>query len=136
MKTEPTDIDREAARLFVPAERMLAWRDINGATIGPGAILEFEETEHGQWIRWVGETGCGWSAFPVAAFDADDPATVGVMLAQLRTAHNDPGLRPLRCAPYPGEAPWWEVLCARRVVEGSTEGAALVAAMRIVKATP
>lgn len=155
MKTEPTDLDREAARLFAPAPGMRALMADAGFC---GEWVIICDVEPG---LWAGERGkvCGWrrgsstrfgdawEAFgpcaEVLALDADDDATVGVMLAQVREASGDPyGF----IAPWAADNrdipvewrysrdPWFpDETCGPAA---SAPGAALVAAMRALKGKP
>lgn len=140
MKTNPTDIDREAARLFVTAPGMVAWRSINDFCVGPHRVIDV----HGDGLHLPAggpqmQRG-GWSWFPVVAFDTDDPATAGVMLAQVEAKKHEilsAGDR------TPVDVRWvWSGPHVLGFVvgfedeilgEGPTRGAALVAAMRFVK---
>lgn len=130
MKTEPTDTDREAARLFTPAPGMRACSPythgrVAGVGIAPDGVTHAALTGEG-----------GFEALAeVVAFDTDDPATVGAMLAQLRAAA--PGLgtgvlhtRPMPTTEDPGR--WAVVSCGLPMAWGLTEGAAVVAAMKEV----
>ena len=113
MKTEPTETDREAARLFDANCRGLR----------------------------VYLAGIGWcivstvrSHFRVEAdaIDTDDPATVGVMLAQVDEALDAVGCPGAYLHPWAGG---WAVRrgTALRRYPGPTKGAALVAAMKALK---
>lgn len=76
MKTEPTDIDREAARLFAPAPGMRVW-----TRHAKGRLVDHD----GKYGTVTGEGS--WEAMAVVlAIDTDDPATVGCMLAQVMAA--------------------------------------------------
>lgn len=121
MKTGPTELDREAARLF------------NANCRGLRAYL----------------SGIGWCVVSVVrdsfsveadAIDTDDPATVGCMLAQVEQSR--PGFAVSiidRLATLPDEPDRrFAVLMANKpgvqeMVTGPTRGAALFAAMRALK---
>lgn len=123
MKTTPTETDREAARLFTPDPGM---RVFNGDA-GWGRLAE---------AMWAGATLVHWATDSYAvdgarvdAIDTDDPATVGVMLAQVEAAAGPVLL-------------FWDawkdgmtyyVLRYTNKWSGPTRGAALVAAMRALK---
>lgn len=117
MKTTPTDIDREAARLFTVGRGMTYGRECAGAV---GAVVW--NVSHGQDVE-------------ADAIDTDDPATVGVMLAQVEMAY---GARV--------DATWrWrlngiaeyvvriETSATVHAAHGPTRSTALVAAMRQLK---
>lgn len=70
MKTEPRDIDREAARLFVLEDHM-----------------RFHDGR--RWIRTTNPVGCCYTGL-----DMDDPATVGICLAQMLDKARATGIRP------------------------------------------
>ena len=106
MKAEPTDIDREAARLFAPAPGMRSWLHCDGV---PSRILSDSPI-----TRW--------------AIDTDDPATVGCMLAQVEDAAGE-SVEMVRYSCL-AEAVW---TCGPPGATGRTRGAALVAAMRVLK---
>lgn len=122
MKLVPTPIDREAAKLFSATGGMRAWLDQS---------LPHEDTwGDGTWFR-LGEHE---QAADLGAIDTDDPATVGVMLAQVEAeAHTSVELWHCPDDP-PGEA---HVAYIREMGDasffGPTRGAALVAAMRALK---
>jgi len=124
MKTTPAPIDREAATLFqaVAGMRLAYFHTVNGR-------------EKHEWCR-VRDTGAGVYG-PPGAIDTDDPATVGVMLAQVRAAANDPALHVVAGEPDLDGLLWWSVprRFAGRSALSRTEGAALVAAMRALRAT-
>lgn len=123
MKTDPTDIDREAARLFECVDGMRAGWCYTSVTVVP-------PRNRCLWERIRSD-----SKSP-DAIDTDDPATVGVMLAQVR--RKAPGLgtgvlhlRPLPTTNEPGR--WAVISCGTPLWFGPTEGAALVAAMKAIK---
>ena len=135
MKTAPTETDREAARLFEPAPGMRAWRTTGvGMMSDPGMVIEVDPATapHGG-IR----TERGWSWLPVCAIDADDPATVGVMLAQVEAVRPGQAVSIVdRLHSLPGEderrfAVLVEHDGTQTVATGPTRGAALVAARRV-----
>lgn len=71
MKSAPTDLDRDAARFFTPAPGSLALYRVGIA--GPD-----------RWLRMCEDmVDSGMYSHPMA-LDADDPATAGCMLAQVR----------------------------------------------------
>lgn len=82
MKTTPTDLDREAALFFraVPGVRCLASCD--GGTRMWSRVVE--DTIGGHTVRT--ENGAAFPAYQatIHALDVEDPATVGVMIAQLQ----------------------------------------------------
>lgn len=142
---KPAPIDREAADLFTLTIGMRAWCRIEGAEVVLRFLAKDPVTLHAhayaEGLR-LHLTESLAHSFYVAAFDTDDPATVGVMLAQLdaeagglavsvvdrvheRTFH---GTAVTRFAVH--------VTTAVEYVHsatGSTLGAALVAAMRALK---
>lgn len=137
MKTKPTDLDREAARLFTPAPGM---RVFNAYT-GWGRLAE---------AAWAGTTLAHWSTDSLAvaghtrvdALDTDDPPTVGAMLAQVEQSR--PGFAVSiidRLATIPGEPDRrFAALVSNAdgvqdVFTGPTRGAALVAAGRALVVT-
>lgn len=137
MKTEPTDLDRDAARLFMPAPGMRVFN----ADAGWGRLAE---------AAWAGTTLTHWSTDSLAvagharvdAIDTDDPATVGCMLAQVEQSR--PGFAVTivdRLVTIPGESDRrFAALVSNAdgvqdVSIGPTRGAALVAAMRALVAT-
>lgn len=131
MKPTPTPIDRDAAELFTPAPGMRAcnadgeWGRLAEA-VWAGVVLLHRRFDsmalHGARID---------------AIDTDDPATVGVMLAQVRAAANDPALHVVAGEPDLDGLLWWSVprRFAGRSALSRTEGAALVAAMRSLRGT-
>lgn len=127
MKTEPTDIDREAAGLFnaAPGMRVVYVSSVNGRR-----KLE--------WCR-VRDGANGVYGAP-HALDTDDPATVGCMLAQVEASapglavsvadrwHNLPGDSDRRFLVLVDHAEGHQTTAT-----GPTRGATLVAAMRKLK---
>lgn len=81
-----------------------------------------------------------FSTRPLVAFDTDDGATRGEMLAQVRDATPQIGRRlPTTDSDINGIG--WRMWCVRNVDSDrlfwrETEGAALVAAMRVLKGKP
>ena len=132
MKTAPADIDREAARLFRVEVRMRAFTEH-----GRGTVIDVEPCGTGaDYVSLVGESDR--EVFDhVVAIDTDDPATVGVMLAQVRAASGQPYLHVVASDPDPDGAVWWSVprRFAGRSALSRTEGAALVAVMRALRAS-
>jgi hypothetical protein len=127
MKTEPRDIDREAARLFVPAPGMRVWflhygtpsRILNGAV-----IARWERVCYDFAVETSGLLG-------LDALDTDDPATVGCMLAQVEDAAG----KSVEMVRYSFRAlTIWA--CDPLGAYGWTRAAALVAAMRALKGDP
>lgn len=127
MKTESTDLDREAAQLFTlaPGMRVFVTR---ARWLETGRIITSDDAEY----RVVCESNASalLSTRP-DALDADDPATVGAMLAQVEEAAGtrvdlvwawrDPGVVDY-VVQWRGDTDLGE--------SGPTRGAALVAAMR------
>lgn len=135
MKTDPTDLDREAATLFRPAPGMRAWMPRHDAP-------EF-------WWRVVGDWNATWEGHeevvhdfshehgdPFHAFDTDDPATLGCMLAQVEEAAG--ATADLRTVPardgktlheiaFPGVGTWRDFTRAASLVKAMAH---IVAAMR------
>ena len=108
MKTEPTDLDREAAALFdANAGGLRSWLEGIG------------------WCRVANETQAG--AVYADAIDTDDPATVGCMLVQVEAAEGEG----LPVDVYCLTRGWFGTSCVGG--GGPTRGAALVAAMRELK---
>lgn len=132
MKTEPTDIDREAATLFTPAPGMRTWQAADACTIGPRRVIE-AEASGAEWIAI--RTEGGWSWLPVCALDTDDPATVGCMLAQVEDAAGTDDVSVEKLRPY-GRGFAVFIRGSYSHAPGPTRGAALVAAMRALKSTP
>lgn len=144
MKTTPTDIDREAAQLFVAAPGMRVQVDAQD-----DALVRID------WCRVAESTWAGGlllhrlsssqalaSCVDIVAIDTDDPATVGCMLAQVEQAANhtlsevadngDDHRRPERRH----AVMVWSAHknCERHeAAHGPTRGAALVAAMRQIR---
>ncbi len=134
MKTQPTDIDREAASLFEPA---------------PGMRVAYRSIFHGrakmEWCRVRDGRNCIYGG--VDGIDTDDPATVGCMLAQVEERGGGViWTQPHWRVSIPDDAPYhgkttatiigrsWSVMTIDGVVgDGPTEGAALVAVMRKLK---
>lgn len=142
MKLAPTDLDREAARLFNAVPRMRAWFAEPGADARACTVLdvstlpgEWDPGKPRRWVAWEALAGaCGWvRAEWLTALDTDDGPTQGAMLAQVETAAG---------ADCPGAYlhPWsdgWAVRrgTALRRYAGPTKGAALVAAKRALAAS-
>jgi hypothetical protein len=136
MKTQPTDIDRKAAELFISARRMRVW--IRGP-IGDIPVTVVSDTRFNGDSQCVRDGGNGgvhsgalseswhWIPWPPVAIDTDDPATVGCMLAQVEAAVGD-GV-PVEMHRISGR--WWQTDAPGE--GGPTRGAALVAAMRKLK---
>ena len=155
MKTEPTDIDREAATLFTPSPGMQVMHEI-AHVVRPASHKGREVCEmRPAWVRIVtardagtcrafaveGNATVGRRAYQMEYFvarasmflqaiDTDDPATVGCMLAQVEEAE---GLG-IPVEVYLSTPDWWTTDC--RGHGGPTRGAALVAAMKALKSDP
>lgn len=127
IKAQPGELDREAARLFSPAPGVRAW--VHGAwargvpsTLDDSTVFLPEGSSYGL-VRGAAE-----------AFDTDDSATVGVMLAQVEAACSKPVDLLWRrtcagCVEYVAE--WFDPVSRRiKTPPGHTRGAALAAAMR------
>lgn len=140
MKTEPTNVDRQAAQLFAAVPGMVIWRSINDFCVGPHRVIDV----HGDGLHLPAgglqmQSG-GWSWFPVIAFDTDDPATIGVMQAQVE-AEKHKILSAGDRTPVDIRWVWtgphvlgFEVMFEDELLgKGLTRGAALVTAMRFVK---
>jgi len=126
MKAAFTDIDIEAARLFKPAGGMLA------------GLLPWLQGQSVQWGRLRDGPFTRWRSNP-DAFDTDDPATVGCMLAQFREAAGQPGARPVvidELSENVWRPHWMMTVAPHRSVMATTEGGAIVSAMRRLKETP
>lgn len=137
MKTEPRDIDREAARLFIPVAGMRVWfihdwtpsRILNGA-----GMARWERGGSDFAVETSGPLG-------LDAIDTDDPATVGCMLAQVEAAYAEDLHVVWIRFPTEGDAGWvvqpadWS-MSLDGIGFDLTRGAALVAAMRALKADP
>ena len=130
MKTEPTDIDREAARLFVPAPGMRVWFLHDGT---PSRILNGAGAA--RWERGGSDFAVETSGpLGLDALDTDDPATVGCMLAQVETVAGKPidtwmsTKGPMPELPYAVESGPYVT-----IGRGATRGHALLAAMRGLK---
>ena len=130
MKTEPTETDREVARLFTLAPGMRVFN----ADAGWARLAE---------AAWAGTTLTHWASDSMAvdgarvdAIDADDPATTGQMLAQVEAMRPGQAVSIVdRLRSLPGEderrfAVLVEHDGAQTVATGPTRGAALVAARR------
>lgn len=144
MKNEPTDIDREAARLFAVAQGMR----VQVSNAQDDALVRVD------WCRVAESTWAGGlllhrmsssqvlaSYTDIIAFDTDDPATVGCMLAQVEQAANhtlsevaDNGEDHRRPERRHAVMVWSaRANCERHEADGPTRGAALVGAMRQIK---
>lgn len=131
MKTEPTDIDREAARLFVPAPGMRVWFLHDGT---PSRILNGAGAA--RWERGGSDFAVETSGpLGLDALDTDDPATVGCMLAQVEDAAGTDDVSVEKLRPY-GRGFAVFIRGSYSHAPGPTKGAALVAAMRALKSTP
>lgn len=133
LKTTPTDLDREAARLFDAAQGMMAWHCAwNGVEVGPERVT---------WVyAGINKIEGRYTNGPVEAFDTDDPATGGVMLAQVESVKPGAAVTIVdrlnnlaheldrRFQVIVTGAEGWQ-----SVHTGPTRGAALVAAMRALK---
>lgn len=132
MKTTPTDLDREAARLFKPAPGMRVFN----ADCGWGRVAE---------AAWAGTTLTHWSSDSMAvdgarvdAIDADDPATVGCMLAQVEQLATLDDI--MDRWPDPADNDRWMLIATAHETQDTfdrlfapTLGALMVAAMRTIK---
>jgi len=135
MKTKPTDMDHEAARLFRVEARMRAFTEF-----ARGTVICLDSMSDGTGcVTLVGEGTYEALGRPVA-IDTDDPSTVGCMLAQVEQSR--PGFAVSiidRLATLPDEPDRrFAVLSANKpgvqeMVTGPTRGAALVAAMKALK---
>ena len=122
MKVEPTDPDREAARLFNPAPGMRVFN----AYSGWGRLAE---------AAWAGTTLIHWATDSLAvagharvdAIDTDDPATVGCMLAQVDAAAGTDDVSVEKLKPY-GRGFAVFIRGSYSHAPAPTRGAALVAA--------
>lgn len=149
MKTEPTDIDREAARLFNVAQGMRCLRRcfviVKPAAHGRAECVESQPSwtvaVNVQGDRWgfaiesgakVGRRAESLESSPpmhnVLALDTDDPATVGCMLAQVSA------VQAAFVSPFVGGGYRVELRLDSRSFDADSLGAALVAAMRAIKA--
>lgn len=124
MKAEPTDVDREAAHLFVPAPGMRVFM-ARARWLETGRIIASDDAEH--WVVCESNVSVLLSTRPDAV-DTDDPATVGCMLAQVEDAAGEP-VEMVRYS-FHAYAVW---TCNLPGAYGWTRGAALVAAMRVLK---
>lgn len=135
MKTEPTDIDREAASLFRLTPGMRAWWPVD---------VEIDDMFFGvpSLARLCNDRLIDPSSETPVAIDTDDPATVGCMLAQVEQAANhtlsevaDNGEDHRRPERRHAVMVWSaRANCERHeAAHGPTRGAALVAAMRKLK---
>ncbi len=129
MKTEATDIDREAASLFDAEPGMRVFHDLCGF----GRVLTHVSDEY-YMVHWDKQPG---AEARIIAFDTDDPATVGVMLAQIEYEVVGDGVAVTDVMiSHPGDAVrsyaiGIDRLNGERDTEtGPTRGAALVAVMR------
>lgn len=134
MKTTPTDLDREAARLFRIEVRMRAFTEF-----ARGTVINADPMDDGTiCVTLVGEGTYEALGRPVA-IDADDPATAGQMLAQVEAMRPGQAVSIVdRLRSLPGEderrfAVLVEHDGAQTVATGPTRGAALVAAMKALK---
>ena len=131
MKTEPTDIDREAALLFVLAPGMRASYSRRGL-LGWGWLID---TDEGLWLFCENWPGFTVDSVDIDALDTDDPATVGCMLAQVEDAAGTDDVSVEKLRPY-GRGFAVFIRGSYSHAPGPTKGAALVAAMRALKSTP
>jgi hypothetical protein len=130
VKTQPTEIDREAARLFTAAPGMHVAYSLRGSVEWGRCIM----TEAGMKLcseYWTAHTVVG---APIVAIDTDDPAAVGVMLAQVE-AEAQASVELWHCPDDPPGESGVVFIRARDFASypGPTRGAALVAAMRSIK---
>lgn len=132
MKTEPTDLDREAATLFTPAPGMRMW-------------IWIETGEDA--VRFLGRTGVASNPFVavveiltgrfrVTAIDTDDAATSGCFVDQIEALRPDQPVTVVdRLRVLPGETDRRFMVLVEHdgtqtTSTGPTRGAALVAAKR------
>lgn len=139
---KPTPIDREAADLFTLTIGMRAWCRIEGAEVVLQFLAKDPVTLHAhayaEGLR-LHLTESLAHSFYVAAFDTDDPATVGCMLAQVESSV--PGaavsiadrMHSLPCEDERRSMVIVEHNGTQTTATGPTRGAALVAAMRALK---
>lgn len=134
MKIEPTDTDREAAGLFRVEVRMRAFTEF-----ARGTVINADPMDDGTLcVTIVGEGAYEAMGLPVA-IDTDDPATVGVMLAQVDAAAQDVAVSivdRLHSLPDDDGRRFMVIVehdGTHTTVFGPTRGAALVAAMRALK---
>lgn len=114
MKTTQAEVDREAGQVFVP------W---------PAMRVMWTATSR-RWERVADGTAHTGHPF---AIDTDDPATVGVMLAQVEAANPGRAVIVSARVPVPSEDVYCVVAHGEgepTIALGPTRGAALVAAMR------
>lgn len=143
MKTQPTEIDCQAVQLFTPAPGMHVAYSLRGSVEWGRCIMTEAEMKLCSEY-WTAHTVVGVS---IVAIDTDDPATVGVMLAQVEAAAgcqlkiadawsgdvaNAPDMfavcaRTAWCAPMGWDTP------PREYGRGVTRMDALVAAMMAIK---
>lgn len=145
MKTTPTALDIEAASLFKPAPGMRAWCRIEGAEVVARFLRRDPVTMHAHAFAEglsMHLTEALAHDFDVVAIDTDDPATVGVMLAQvedesrLARADEDARAELMACWNDFKSAGWRVANQSERGFVGPrcpTRGAALVAAMKALK---
>ena len=142
MKIAPTDLDREAARLFNAVPRMRAWFAEPGADARACTVLdvstlpgEWDPGKPRRWVAWEALAGaCGWvRAEWLTALDTDDGPTQGAMLAQVETAAGEPVdlWAHSRHAEVEYEVDRYD---GATLGSGPTRGAALVAAKRALAA--
>lgn len=150
MKLVPTDLDREAARLFNAVPRMRAWFAEPGADARACTVLdvstlpgEWDPGKPRRWVAWEGCNGaCGWvRAEWLTALDTDDGPTQGAMLAQVESAAGADCAVTHGTMVEPAGELKWKVRMAKGFdlhvlgnVFGPTRGAALVAAKRALAA--
>lgn len=128
MSPTPTTIDREAARLFTPAPGMAVF-DMHGkrARIAEAAWA-------GRALMHLAADSLPSDVLIASAVDTDDPATIGVMLAQVEAASSC-SVELWHCPDDPPEESSVVFIRALGFAtwKGPTHGAALVAAMRAIK---
>jgi len=143
VKTQPTETDREAARLFTPAPGMHVAYSLRGSVEWGRCIM----TEAGMKLcseHWTAHTVVGVS---IVAIDTDDMPTCGAMLEQVEAAagcqlkiadawSGDVAKAPdmfAVCARTAGCAPMGWDTPPREYGRGVTRRDALVAAMLAIK---